>query len=60
MWFPTQFRVQGVDFRTILRASKTVLVLRYVLPDEKLFWKAFDGRYDNFLLSYCKITGELS
>ena len=49
-----------MDFRTILRASKTVLALRYVLPDEKLFWKAFDDRYDNLLLAYRKITGELS
>ena len=29
----------GGDFGTILRASKTILALKYVLAAEKLFWK---------------------
>ena len=41
----------GRDFGTILRASKTILALRYVLADKKLFWKGFGVRYGDQLVS---------
>ena len=34
----------GGDFGTILRASKTILALRYVLSAERVFWKGFGER----------------
>ena len=41
----------GGDFGRILRASKTILALRYVLADKKLFWKGFGVRYGDKLVS---------
>ena len=44
-------KILGGDFGRILRASKTILALRYVLADKKLFWKGFGVRYGDQLVS---------